>query len=261
MVAHADDSILFLNPDEQHDIARGDPVRAVFVTAGESALGVTDPYWTDREAGALAAFAHMAGMADTWSTGTLMANGHALVLNTLTGNPNVSVVFMRLPDGNTNGTGFPDSNHESLQSLWASKIPAVHAIDGSTSYTREDLIATLTSIMVAFQPGTVRTQDFVGTFGGGDHSDHYATAYFTQAANLGYTTTAHKLVGYLGYPVTAQPANVSGRTLHLKIDTYLVYAPHDALAPQTLAKVEAGPYGQWCARQYTVATLSTARRT
>ena len=123
VVAHADDSILFLNPDEQHDIARGDPVRAVFVTAGESALGVTDPYWMDREAGALAAFAHMAGMADTWSTGTLVANGHALVLNTLTGNPNVSVVFMRLPDGNANGTGFPASNNESLQSRGHRRFP------------------------------------------------------------------------------------------------------------------------------------------
>ena len=113
VTAHADDTFLFMNPDEQNDISQGDPMRAVFLTAGDAGLGAS--YWEGREAGALAAFAQMINVTNTWTGSVLTANGHPLNLQTLTGNPNISVVFMRLPDGNPNGTGYSSTNHESLQ--------------------------------------------------------------------------------------------------------------------------------------------------
>ena len=254
VVAHADDTILFMNPDEQDDIARSVPVRAVFLTAGEGGSQGAS-YWESREAGVLAAFAQMAGLANAWSGSTLSANGHGLDLQTLAANPKVSVVFMRLPDGGVDGSGFPASNHESLQSLWTGTIPTIHAVDGSTSYAKEDLINTLVSVMTGFQPVTVRTQDFVNTFGGGDHSDHYAAALFTQAASNAYGSPQHTLLGYMGYPTYGLPANISGERLKDKIDTFFTYAPHDFVVPQTLAAANNSVYGKWLTGQYTVATM------
>ena len=129
------------------------------------------------------------------------------------------------------------------------------AVDGSTSYTQQDLVATLTSIMNGFQPATIRTQDFVDTFGDGDHSDHYATALFTQAANNAYTSVSHELVGYMGYPISNLVADVSGNNETAKINTFFIYAPYDAAVPQTLAQANADNYGLWFARQYAVATV------
>jgi LmbE family N-acetylglucosaminyl deacetylase len=251
VVAHADDTILFMNPDEQGEIARGVPVRTVFLTAGN--VNPATWYWESREAGVLAAFAQMAGVANAWSGSTLTVNGHALDLRTLSGNPNVSVVFMRLPDGGANGSGFPASDHESLQSLWTGTIPTMHAVDGSTSYAKRDLIITLASLMTRFQPVTIRTQDFVHTFGGGDHSDHYATALFTRAASIAYGSVEHALVGYMCYPTVFLTSNLSGEQLKDKIHTYFVYAPHDPAVPQTFAAAKAnGSYGRWLSRRYTV---------
>jgi LmbE family N-acetylglucosaminyl deacetylase len=251
VVAHADDTVLFMNPDEQGDIARGVPVRAVFLTAGNAIPAAW--YWESREAGVLAAFAHMAGVANAWSGSTLTTNGHALHLQTLSGNPNVSAVFMRLPDGKVNGSGFPASNNESLQKLWTGTIPTMHAVDGSTSYAKQDLIITLARIMTRFQPGTIRTQDFVNTFGGRDHSDHYATALFTRAGSNAYSNVDHELVGYMGYPTVFLPANLPSEQSKNKADTFFVYARHDVAAPQTLAAANInGSYGRWLSRQYTV---------
>jgi LmbE family N-acetylglucosaminyl deacetylase len=251
--AHADDTILFLNPDEQSDIGLGDPVRAVFVTAGDAGLGAS--YWEGREAGALAAFAQMANVANTWTASVLTANGHPLVLQTLTGNPNISVVFMRLPDGNPNGTGFASTGYESLQELWTNEITTINAVDGSTSYSEADLVATLTNIMNGFEPATIRTQDFVDTFGDGDHSDHYATAQFTQAANDGYSSVSHQLTGYMGYPITNMQANLTESNQTAKINTFFTYAPYDSGVPQTPTQADGTQYDDWFAREYAVATI------
>ncbi len=43
-----------------------------------------------------AAYSEMTGVADAWTQSTVQADGHTLVLKTLTAEPRISVVFMRL---------------------------------------------------------------------------------------------------------------------------------------------------------------------
>ena len=65
----------------------------------------------------------------------------------------------------------------------------INAVDGSSSYTQNSLIATLARLMTGLRPAQIYTQDFVGTYGDGDHSDHHTTAYLTQAAALQYASS------------------------------------------------------------------------
>ncbi len=222
-VAHQDDNLLFINPDEYTDIHAGASVQVVCLTAGDDGLGAS--YWQGREQGEMAAAAYMTGVKNYWTQSTFSVNGHPLALATLTRSTRITFLFMRLPDGNGDGSGFASTNYESLQKLWTGSISVMHAIDGSTSYTKQDLINTLAGIMGSYQPNVIRTQDYVGTYGNGDHSDHYTTAYLTRAANQTYNTGNHQLIGYMGYPSSSQPANVSGTAQTQKENDFFNLCP------------------------------------
>jgi len=254
IVAHEDDDLLFQSPDLAQDVLAGRCVRTVFLTAGDAAQGET--YWRSREAGSLAAYAEMAGVADRWSSSDAGLPDHAVRLMTLTDAPRVSVVFMRLPDGNRAGTGTFVHDYESLRRLWDGDIPTIDAVDGSATYTDASLTSTLTDLMTGFHATTVRTQDWTIEFRHGDNADHTATALFARQADHGYHS-AHTLLAYGGYPMWTRLPNVTGADLKAKKNAFLAYAAHDS-------KICLEP---WCpgdlvstlrlARQYVVATDST----
>ena len=173
IVAHEDDDLLFLNPSVLHDVQCGRRVVTVYATAGDA--GQDSSYWLDREMGAEAAYADMAGTSDSWTATTLTktdgdGNSHLMQQYTLDGDSNVSLVFMRLPDGRGSGDGFASTGYQSLKKLWESSAPYTYQIDslggGSSAYTRPELVEVLTALMDEYQPDTIRTQDYVGAFGG-----------------------------------------------------------------------------------------------
>ncbi len=250
MVAHEDDDLLFLSPDLLHSIQAGLCVRTIFFTAGDDGLG--SDYWLGREAGSRAAYAQMNGVANTWTQTDAGISGHPMPLFTLSGRPNISLVFMRLPDGNLDGSGFSSTGHESLQKLWQGSISTIHVIDGSSSYSKTSLTTTLTALMTAYQPTQIRTQDYLGAYGDGDHSDHHTAGYFTQAAQQQYTTT-HTFTGYEDYNTVNLPPNVTGADLDAKDNAFFTYAQFDPAIPcDTLEGCDPGTYGGWLQRQYTV---------
>jgi LmbE family N-acetylglucosaminyl deacetylase len=224
IVAHEDDDLLFQSPDLAEDVLAGRCVRTVFLTAGDAAPGET--YWRGREAGSLAAYAQMAGVADRWSSSDAGLPDHAVRLMTLTDAPQVSVVFMRLPDGNRVGTGMFVHDYESLRRLWDGDITTIAAVDGSATYTGASLTNTLTELMTRFRPTTVRTQDWTIEFRQGDNADHTATALFARQADHGYHS-AHTLLAYGGYPMWTRLPNVTGADLKAKKSAFLAYAAHD----------------------------------
>jgi LmbE family N-acetylglucosaminyl deacetylase len=246
--AHEDDALLFMSPDLAHDVQAGKCVRSVVVTAGDN--GMNQTYWHNRELGLEAALANMAGVANVWTDSDAGIAGHPMVLATLNAAPSVSVVFMRLPDGNLNGDGFVTTGFSSLQKLWTEALPSLTPVDNTASYTRQGLIDTLTQLMAGSKATTIQTQDYVGAFGDGDHSDHYGTGYFTRAAHQNYTTK-HTLVGYQGYGTQTRPANVTGADLTAKQNAFFIYTPFDTNTCQTFDTCT-GPIDDWLARQYTV---------
>src|SRR5204863_8233295 len=82
--------------DLLHDVQAGRCVRTVYITAGERR---DINRLLTREAGVEAAYAQMAGVADSWTTADAGVAGHPMPLRTLTGRPNISLMFMRLPQG------------------------------------------------------------------------------------------------------------------------------------------------------------------
>lgn len=224
IVAHADDDLLFLNPDLLHAIQAGHNVRTLFLIAGDS--GMNKEHWQSRELGAQAAYAQMCGVANAWHQTDAGIAEHPMPVFTLADYPTVSLAFMRLPDGNIDGSGFASTNHTSLQKLWTDSISTIGTIDGSSKYSKETLISTLTDLISSFQPEQIVTQDYTGTYGDGDHSDHHSVAYFVQSAAQHYTTP-HSLIGYEGYTTSSRPANVTRADLVAKQDAFYAYAHHD----------------------------------
>ena len=85
IVAHEDDDLIFISPDLLHAIKAGATVRTVYVTAGDD--GMSASYWMARERGPMAAYALMAGTANSWTQSDAGVPGHPIPLYTLSGKP------------------------------------------------------------------------------------------------------------------------------------------------------------------------------
>ena len=259
VVAHEDDSLLFQNPDLLQNIHSERCVQTIFLTAGDDGKG--EEYWHEREAGVEAGYAEMAGVADEWEESSIEADGHQIPLEILKAEPRVTLVFMRLPDGNfPAGEGFPPRN-ESLMKLWngcheaAPAESTITALDESTTtYDCQDLIETLAGLMTSFHPQWIATQNYTGTFGDGDHADHVATAKFTQAAQ-GFYVDPHQLIGYEDYETSSEEANVPSTLLEEKEAAFTAYIEHDDACTEG-SECETA-YQGWLERQYIAAVETT----
>lgn len=225
VVAHPDDDLLFLNPDLLKDVRIGRCVRSIFLTSGDAGGAVS--WAAQREAGVQATYASMAGVANSWTISTAQMSGHTIRLATLDALPQISMAFLRLPDGNFTGGGYASTNYQSLSRLWANDISTISAVDGSNSYTRESLISALSAFMSTMQPAVIRTSDFVSELNvNTDHPDHHAAAVFTQAAATAWPGL-RSLVAYEDYSVANRAANVSGSDLTAKEAALAIYSTYD----------------------------------
>ena len=229
IIAHQDDDLLFQSPDLLRDVDAGRCVRSVFVTAGDSGYG--NDYWQSREEGAEAAWADMAGVDDDWSTSTISLGGKSVRLRTLNDSPNVSLVFMRLPDGFPLGTGSAARGYQSLYRLLTGAISSISAVDGSASYTASSLRSALLDVVQDKDSTWIRTQDYVSYYGADqDHYDHHSVAYLARDTMNAYENDVI-LSSYLGYGDFvnngAWPQNIFGSDLDRKESAFDAYAGYD----------------------------------
>ncbi|WP_433303754.1 PIG-L family deacetylase [Actinoplanes sp. CA-030573] len=247
VVAHQDDDLLFINPVTYADITAGRCVTVVFVTAGDA--GRSARYWRGREAGAMAAYAAMAGAADSWRSSVMVVGGHRIRARTLAGH-NLRLLFMRLPAGSPHG--YPVHHYECLGRLRSGAATTIHAIDGSATYTGASLRAALLDLMTLIRPSVIRTLDYSGRYGDGDHADHLNTAFYTYEAQEQYTVP-HAVAGFRGYPVSKRPANQAEPAAVAKLRFFLTYAARDPSVCRTSAACRANRlYAPWFARTYQI---------
>ncbi|MDB4985837.1 MAG: hypothetical protein JWN04_1015 [Myxococcaceae bacterium] len=254
VVAHEDDDILFMSPDLLGDVQAGRCIRTLFVTAGDAGLG--RDYWASREEGARAAYASMAGVANEWRTSDAGIAGHPIVLQELVGSPNISLAFFRLPDG-CDGSGCGTNyGGDSIEILWRDERP-ISAVDGSSTYTRTELIAVLQQLMSNYQATDLRMQNYVDSLNDGDHADHHTAAYFAFEAQKSLPSSP-RVTAYYGYPISNRPENVFGAELTAKRAAFAAYATRDDHVCRPDALCDESNYGLmydgWVRRQYTVDT-------
>jgi Big-like domain-containing protein/GlcNAc-PI de-N-acetylase len=249
IVGHPDDDLLFQSPDILHDVQSGKCVRTVYVTAGASA-GDMDTI-LNRESGVEAAYANMAGVANSWTTSDAGISGHPISLVTLAAKPTVSLAFLRLPEGVWGDSGTPQD--PTIRNLWLGSISQDQAGDGSSAYTKSGLISTLTALMNGFQPDTIRAQDYLGTFGDGDHDDHHAAAFFAHSAQLSYGVS-HTFIGYMDYDTENQPQNVFSPDLTAKTNAFYAYLAWDSAPCGDPPNCGNNEYSFWLKRQYIIGT-------
>lgn len=242
IVAHEDDDLLFMNPDLLNEIKAGYCVRSVYITAGDA--GANKFYWLSREAGSEAAYDEMDGPTkDIWTQRVVQLAPHEYVtIANPHGNSKISLIFMHLPDGNVNGSGFPASGNQSLAKLMSGAISNIRTVDDQSSYTAKDLQNALTSLMQLYQPAEIHTQAPQNeSTQYPDHSDHITVGQFVRKAYTQYEQEQYAdqvtipISFYIGYPIHARPVNVSGADLQAKDAAFFAYGKYDSGACTSVA--------------------------
>ncbi|WHT19655.1 PIG-L family deacetylase [Crossiella sp. CA-258035] len=260
IIAHADDDIIFMNPDLAAGIRAKKPTVGVYLTAGETDKPDANDYAARRQAGTRSAYARMAGVPDEWRAERLDSDrDHSVELYTLAARPEVQLVFVNLPEDND-----PRANggKHALTRLWLDQAealklrtltPAGGQLPRPYEYTRGQVVQLLVDLLARFRPTVLRAQDpspdpryAKNWVRFNDHPDHVIAARLAAAAAREYRKAGGSAVelNYRNYNVAEAPVNLSGAEQRDKLETFGAYVPHDS-------DVSLGePYDGWLRRQY-----------
>jgi hypothetical protein len=194
--------------------------------------------WNNREVGVLEADAAMAGdsspSTNDWSCATNTYAGKPARVCTMTAHPLVSVVFLRIHDGQVdqllNGTN-------------------VGTAGSTVTFNSGELTATLSAILAETQPNWVGTLD--GSLAhGGDHPDHITSAFFAfdvarldGAARTPVMYRAYSIWGTGNEPAD-EPRNLTAAQHAEKARIMGIYQGGDITPDED--------YDQWCWRHYPI---------
>jgi LmbE family N-acetylglucosaminyl deacetylase len=231
--AHPDDWQLFMNPNAWYDVQNAsNKVVFVYVTAGDAGAGLgngerSQPYYLARENGAKLSARFLADAAKPPATpvdSNVSIAGHPisrwLYRNTVS-------YFMRLPDGNPQGTGYVATAQQSLKRLHEGAIRTMTAIDNSTTYQGwPDLRITLRKLIDNERgPATnvwVHIPDTNIEKNVGDHADHQHMAQGVLEA-IANAPWIHKAL-YLNYVTADMPENMTSAEREIEIGTFAALA-------------------------------------
>lgn len=254
IVAHQDDDLLFMSPDLIRNLNQDDCIRTIYLTAGDH--GFHKPYWISREDGAKAAYAKGLNIKQPhWKTQLYQISDkkYISVAQLKESSGKISLLFLRLPDGNLNGEGFDASKKESLSSLNSGVTTQLNSVDSQSKYSKEDLLAVLELLMKKYVPNEVRilTPDNHSTKYP-DHSDHLSAGRLSYEAferyrSKGYDSTITK---YIGYPVHEKQSNVIGNDLSMKKQMFYTYGNHDKAVCTSDELCQNTAYHWYLSRQY-----------
>lgn len=253
--AHYDDDLLFMNPRLLEAFDAGRCVRTVFLTGSDAGRG--EHYAKGRELGILRAYNAMRGAQGFWAEHRVTLNSGVEISQwSPEDDPDITVVFLRLPDGALNGGGFRATGFVTLPALVSGALASLAPIDGGTPLTLDALTSSLSELIVAYRVDQLYTHVPQGTeWAGGDHPDHSATGTVARAAWKAIGFPADRVSYAVGYRTQDLPANLSGDLLARKVDAFRVYAAQDSVvscasAQACLAKPK---FGAWLQRHYTKA--------
>lgn len=259
--AHPDDDILFMNPDLAAGIRNGQQTAGIFLTGGESAMPNPAQYVAQRQAGTRAGYAHMAGVADEWTTSRIpVGDGRMAQVDSLTARPDVRLVFLNLPE-DMNGSAI--GGEHALTRLWQDRdrgaavntvVPDGAAVRTPQSYDRSAILRALGALFEHFRPTTIKVQDSQPDHrykkeweGFHDHPDHVVGAKFAREAARQYMArsgTPTTVLDYRDYNVGEAPVDLSAADRADKRGHFARYVRHDSEADL------GGAYQGWISGSY-----------
>ena len=252
IIAHEDDDLLFLNPDVVKNIKAGNCVRTIYLTAGDA--GNNDLYWQSRERASQAAYDYMTGNTSFWvhRTVKLAEHQYITVINPRA-NLQVSLIFMRLPDGQPSGAGYSITGYESLKRLKNGDVRQLDSVDGTSAYNASSLVAALTNLMKTYQPTQILAQTpYEANQTLPDHSDHITGGQFVAQAYQIYhaQVAAAAIKFYTGYSIRVNPENLSQTEAYDKRMTFFKYAQFDSAVCKNDRECNGSPYISYTHRKY-----------
>ncbi|MBT2399566.1 PIG-L family deacetylase [Streptomyces sp. ISL-100] len=255
IVSHPDDDLFFMNPDLSQSIRTGKRLTSVYLTAGEADgvnsfrgganEGVPLPapdkerYAEARQNGIRAAYAEMAtgDRTSPWQRSAIRTDGGGWAeLDTLKARPEVSLVWLQLHEAGASAANRPHSLH----GLWDGQVAALESelssdtpVTENFSYTKEQVVQTISGLLKRFQPTFVRMLDPTNGRESTprmlpDHQDHMYGARFAQLALTEYGRTGghphFTIQNYLGYLNGSLPHVLGPEAVREKLDTLKTYA-------------------------------------
>ena len=205
--------------------------------AGRTGLaGRKHPFYLARENGAEAAIRFMADADATPGervAASIVFNGHSVYRVSYR---NTVGYFLRVPDGNASGAGYPQTGFQSLKRLASGENDILRAVDGSTTYYGwDDLVATLRAIVVyergrapLIQINVAETDTRINP---NDHTDHLMTAKSALDAVSNFSCV--RRVFYVDYASSRLPQNLDAQQRDMESSVFAV----------TLAGVQALDHG------------------
>jgi hypothetical protein len=257
VVAHADDWQLFMFPNGYNDLtALNSNIIIIITTAGDA--GLEEAYWKAREEGLKSSLRFCLAPLGTLSqlTGTKEINGHTINYWCIN---KAACYFLRLPDGNLNGTGFAARGFESLTKFKAGQLNTLTALDGSTTYHNwSDFYNTLQMIILTENTSLSEARiNYINPDTGinpDDHADHIATGQAVQAMPV---ITRLQQALYTGYSAGDAAAELRPKDLFWKAGMFAAYekAVFDGYGYSTLHE-GVDTYMRWCLRSAHCTTIS-----
>ena len=200
----------------------GAPTTFIYLTAGDD--GRDSVYWLARERAALASVRIAAGTAiariDSTECKPVAVMRHAMQRCIL---GNTESYFLRLPDGQRNGSGFSRYNKQSLRLLRMRKISAITAVDGSATYHGWDDFVSTVGELVSGDSGDsarVHTTDPSVTVNPHDHFDHRIAGLLVAELRKSKSLDVRY---YVGYALITRAPNRSNAQAREKTEVFLAY--------------------------------------
>lgn len=252
--AHPDDWQLFMNPNAYNSIkVVNEKVVFIHTTAGDAGDGISNTHYLAREEGSLRAirfmsntFTNQGAPGVNMNQTTVNINGHSILKFTYR---NAVMYFLRLPDGDYRGPGYAGTNNQSLQKLYTGAIPAISAIDGSTTYTSlADLENTLKTIVQMESTGDIRFNlaDHDSSINPDDHSDHIHSSLIMQNVANGIGGVSLNL--YREYHTAILPINVINQDFLINAGTWAATA--SGISDKGFFSTWDNDHNEWLFRQY-----------
>lgn len=262
-IAHADDWQLFMAPEISLDIADDNcKVIIVHTTAGDA--GKDQQYWRAREIASIESLRFRisaTGGQHTHNEETKLITDRAYAY--VYSINNCVMYFLRLPDGNYDGSGFPTYDHQGLGRFNQGQHDTIISVDGQSVYGNwNELTAAIDTIIEKELPPGVESVSINLPETDTDrnfrtHNDHYYTGLLIQSTNAFHLYQSR---AFIDYSLIHRKSDLDGEELFWKIGMFTAYHQSMCHNTQHSTIAEDPNFIPWCFRnsswRYITATAS-----